>query len=278
MAVVLSEYGASLRAFARSRYVEKVRLSGGTDPLLFDDDDTVMEHDLYSKVQDIDIKDYLVGKTSVITREQFKAHKALEAHNYLTSRWVQPPRLKVLPNGDVVVIGKADILKECENVASGISIEPESLVQRMCYPDNHYFTTRATAWGIEKEQGARKMNKLQRRNSRPHNITVEQQVLVALRFYTAGGFQGTVASDERIAVHQCTVSRVLVYVSEAIIDCLGASWLRFAHTRAEKTEAQKFFRRCKYSGVIGYSGYPLEPWLLTLIPGNPHWTFRGRVQ
>ncbi|KAG0440205.1 hypothetical protein HPB47_016374 [Ixodes persulcatus] len=126
MAVVLSEYGASLRAFARSRYVEKVRLSGGTDPLLFDDDDTVMEHDLYSKVQDIDIKDYLVGKTSFITREQFKAHKALEAHNYVTSRWVQPPRLKVLPNGDVVVIGKADILKECENVASGISIEPEA--------------------------------------------------------------------------------------------------------------------------------------------------------
>ncbi|KAG0436883.1 hypothetical protein HPB47_017713 [Ixodes persulcatus] len=71
-------------------------------------------------------------------------------------------------------------------------------------------------------------------------------------FYAAGGFQGTVASDEHIAVHQCTVSRVLVDVTEAIIDCLGTSWLRFPHTREEKAEAKKkFFRRCKFSGVIG---------------------------
>ncbi|KAG0444735.1 hypothetical protein HPB47_013443, partial [Ixodes persulcatus] len=37
------------------------------------------------EVQETDIKDYLVGKTSFITREQFEAHKALDAHNYLTS-------------------------------------------------------------------------------------------------------------------------------------------------------------------------------------------------
>ncbi|KAG0413099.1 hypothetical protein HPB47_009752 [Ixodes persulcatus] len=95
MAVVLSEYGASLPAFARLRYVKKVMLSGGMDPLLFVADDTVIEHDLYPKVQDVDIKDYLVGNTRFETREQFKAHKALEAHNYLTSEWVQPPRLKL---------------------------------------------------------------------------------------------------------------------------------------------------------------------------------------
>lgn len=111
MPVILSEYGASLPAFARSRYVEKVMLSGGMDPLLFDADDTVIEHDLYPKVQDIDIKDYLVDKTRFETREQFKANKELEAHNYLTRGWVQPPRLKILPNGDVVNIGK--VSKRC---------------------------------------------------------------------------------------------------------------------------------------------------------------------
>ncbi|KAG0409898.1 hypothetical protein HPB47_012991 [Ixodes persulcatus] len=44
--------------------------------------------------------------------------------------------------------------------------------------------------------------KLQRRREGPRVLTVEQQVLAALRFYAAGGFQGTVRSDENIRVHQ----------------------------------------------------------------------------
>ncbi|KAG0444021.1 hypothetical protein HPB47_014272 [Ixodes persulcatus] len=106
MALELSEYGKSLPACVQSRYAEKVMLCGGRDPLLFTLDETSTDHDLYPKVQDVDIKDYLVGKTNFITREQFKAHKALEAHNFLTSGWVQAPRLKVLPCRNVVVIGK----------------------------------------------------------------------------------------------------------------------------------------------------------------------------
>lgn len=41
--------------------------------------------------------------------------------------------------------------------ATSVVSPSESLTQRLCYPDNHRFTTKATAWGIEKEEGARKM-------------------------------------------------------------------------------------------------------------------------
>lgn len=93
---------------------------------------------------------------------------------------------------------------------------------------------------------------LQRRRDGPHALSVEQQVLVALRFYAAGGFQGTVASDENIAVHQCTVSRVLHDVTSVIVDRLGPSWLSFPQAAAEKEAAEKKFSKlCKFSGVIG---------------------------
>lgn len=81
-------------------------------------------------------------------------------------------------------------------------------------------------------------------------------MLVALRFYAAGGFQGTVASDENIAIHQCSVSRVLVDVTEAIIDGLGPAWMKFPQTDQEKAAAKrKFYLLCGFSGVIGK--YPL---------------------
>lgn len=103
---MLSEYARKLPASVRSRYEEKVLMCGGKDPLSLSVDETVADTSAYPKVEECDVKDYLVGKTSFITREQFKAHKSLESHNYLTSGWVQEPRLKVLENSDVVVIGK----------------------------------------------------------------------------------------------------------------------------------------------------------------------------
>lgn len=41
--------------------------------------------------------------------------------------------------------------------ATSVESPSESLTQRVCYPDNHRFTTKATAWGVEKKEGARKM-------------------------------------------------------------------------------------------------------------------------
>lgn len=104
--MLLSKYAQKLLASARSRYEEKVLMCGSEDPLSLSVDETVTDTSAYPKVEECYVKDYLVGKASFITREQFKAHKSLESHNYLTSGWVQEPRLKVLPNNDVVVISK----------------------------------------------------------------------------------------------------------------------------------------------------------------------------
>lgn len=113
-------------------------------------------------------------------------------------------------------------------------------------------TKGVTRWLCDQLRG-----KLQRCREGPCVLTVEQEVLAALRFYAAGGFQGTVRSDENIGVHQCSVSRVLGDVTNAIIDCLGSKWLCFQQTQAEKAlTKRKFFERCKFSGVIDkYSKY-----------------------
>ena len=104
--VTLSEYAQKLPASVRSRHEHKVAMCGGKDPLLLTGDETVADMSAYPKVEDVDVKDYLVGKTSFISREQFKAHKFLESHNYLTSGWLQEPRLKLLASEEVVVVGK----------------------------------------------------------------------------------------------------------------------------------------------------------------------------
>ncbi|KAM7290731.1 hypothetical protein ISCGN_027327 [Ixodes scapularis] len=107
-------------------------------------------------------------------------------------------------------------------------------------------TKGVTRWLCDQHRG-----KLQRCLEGPRVLTVEQQVLAALRFYAAGGFQGTVGSDENIGVLQCSVSRVLVDVTNAIIDCVGSKWLCFQQTQAEKAlTKRKSFERCKFSGVI----------------------------
>ncbi|KAM7313777.1 hypothetical protein ISCGN_003570 [Ixodes scapularis] len=90
------------------------------------------------------------------------------------------------------------------------------------------------SWECKKRNIAPQLRgKLQRCRGGPRVLTVEQQVLAALRFYAAGGFQGTAGSDENIGVLQCSVSRVLGDVTNAIIDCLGSKWLCFQQTQAE---------------------------------------------
>ncbi|KAG0429919.1 hypothetical protein HPB47_023160 [Ixodes persulcatus] len=64
---------------------------------------------------------------------------------------------------------------------------------------DYRLTKGVTRWLCDQLRG-----KLQRRREGPRVLTVDQQVLAALRFYAAGGFQGTVGSDESIGVHQCS--------------------------------------------------------------------------
>lgn len=102
----LSQYGDDLPEPAKSRYAKKVLLCGGTDPLLFGENETSREADNYPNVDVTDISDYLVHGTSFVSRAQFKAYKSLEAHNFLTSGWVEEPRLKFVNDDNVVVITK----------------------------------------------------------------------------------------------------------------------------------------------------------------------------
>lgn len=83
----LSAYARGLKEPEKSRYEEKVRLCGFVDPLDLNEAEVKCDVNLLPRVDFTDInEDYLVYATSFLTREQLKA---LEAHNYLTSGWVQ---------------------------------------------------------------------------------------------------------------------------------------------------------------------------------------------
>ncbi|KAM7314060.1 putative nuclease HARBI1 isoform X1 [Ixodes scapularis] len=85
-------------------------------------------------------------------------------------------------------------------------------------------------------------------------MTVEDQVLCALRFYATGSFQGTVASDEHIARDQGTVSIALRAVSVAIVRRLGIQhgWIHFPQTASERDDFERGFQLLgRIPGVIG---------------------------
>ncbi|KAM7290083.1 putative nuclease HARBI1 isoform X1 [Ixodes scapularis] len=85
-------------------------------------------------------------------------------------------------------------------------------------------------------------------------MTVELQVLCALRFYGTGSFQGMVASDEHVARDQKTVSVAVRAVSVAIVRRLGVQrgWIHLPETPSERFDAEKGFRLLgRIPGVIG---------------------------
>ncbi|KAG0415069.1 hypothetical protein HPB47_007768 [Ixodes persulcatus] len=85
-------------------------------------------------------------------------------------------------------------------------------------------------------------------------VTVEDQVLCALRFYATGSFQGMVASDEHIARDQGTVSIALQAVSVAIVRRLGIQHgcIHFPQTASERDDLERGFQLLgRIPGVIG---------------------------
>ncbi|KAH7980463.1 hypothetical protein HPB49_016342 [Dermacentor silvarum] len=84
-------------------------------------------------------------------------------------------------------------------------------------------------------------------------LTVEMQVLCALRFLATGGFQGAIASDESLATSQSSVSRSIHAVVEAIVDCIGDAWISFPDSAAALTSASEAFvrRDCRFQGCVG---------------------------
>ncbi|KAH7951121.1 hypothetical protein HPB52_022597 [Rhipicephalus sanguineus] len=104
--MLLSDYAKSLSDPERRRYHIKVAKCGSDDPLALSDDQFTNDVGCYPSVDRADINDYLVHGTSFVTREQLKSYKSLEAHNYVTSGLVEPPRVKTLRDGNIVVVSK----------------------------------------------------------------------------------------------------------------------------------------------------------------------------
>lgn len=85
------------------------------------------------------------------------------------------------------------------------------------------------------------------------SLTVEIQVLCALRFFATGSFQGMVATDEHLATSQSSVSRSIRAVAEAIVDCLGEEWISFPGTPAALAATKSAFARLddRFDGCVG---------------------------
>ncbi|XP_072140665.1 putative nuclease HARBI1 [Dermacentor andersoni] len=84
-------------------------------------------------------------------------------------------------------------------------------------------------------------------------LSVERQVLCALRFFATGSFQASAGSEETIGVTQPAVSKCVQRVAEAIVQA-GArnKWVHFPRTSEEKASVKEgFLRRGSIPGVIG---------------------------
>lgn len=78
----------------------------GADPFALLPTDFVSDCKLWPRVEMTDIQDYLILKTSFVTRKQLKAYKSMDAHNYLTSGWVQEPSLRSVGANSVIVVSQ----------------------------------------------------------------------------------------------------------------------------------------------------------------------------
>lgn len=101
----LSAYARDLRGPAKVHYEQKVHLCGGIDPFDFSSDEAVCDMKCYPRIEFTDFKDYLVDGTSFTTRGELKAYKSMDVHNYVTSGWIQQPRVRDLGDGRRVVVG-----------------------------------------------------------------------------------------------------------------------------------------------------------------------------
>jgi len=84
---VLSSYAENLPQEAKSRYLDKLAIIDGIDPMY---DGTFGEpSDETTPVDACDLLPYLVVQTSFVTAKQFKARKGLETYNQFIFGWVK---------------------------------------------------------------------------------------------------------------------------------------------------------------------------------------------
>ncbi|XP_064474017.1 putative nuclease HARBI1 [Ornithodoros turicata] len=83
-------------------------------------------------------------------------------------------------------------------------------------------------------------------------LSVERQILIALRFYATGSFQVAVASDRHMAVTQSTISKALFKVTNAVLLQLAPLWIRFPTEPDEIREVMRAFKtKWRLPGLIG---------------------------
>ena len=83
----LSLYAENLPPEAKARYLAKISIIDGIDPL--SDGAFGEEVDVTPPVDACDLVSYLVLQTSFVTAKQFKARKELEVYNQFVCSWVK---------------------------------------------------------------------------------------------------------------------------------------------------------------------------------------------
>ncbi|KAH7947833.1 hypothetical protein HPB52_016161 [Rhipicephalus sanguineus] len=102
-----STYSSGLCDADRERYAQKLELCG-FDPFELDAREWLVSADVWPRVNMCDIHDFLVVRTSFLTRKQLKSYKALEGHNYATSGWVNHSQSLSIPPVKASVCAKSD--------------------------------------------------------------------------------------------------------------------------------------------------------------------------
>ncbi|XP_064462036.1 putative nuclease HARBI1 [Ornithodoros turicata] len=83
-------------------------------------------------------------------------------------------------------------------------------------------------------------------------LSVEQRVLMALRFYATGAFLGNIAREESFVCSKHAISEALHAVSLAITMNLARKYLRFPSTPEEKLEVKRgFYELAEFPGCLG---------------------------
>ena len=88
----LSSYADGLSQEAKARYLDKIAVINGKDPLTSVLSEVLREHEDSDDIPPVDACDlvpYLVLQANFVTAKQFKARKGLEAYNQFVCGWVQ---------------------------------------------------------------------------------------------------------------------------------------------------------------------------------------------
>ena len=98
----LSKYSDNLLSDTKSRYLAKLELIGGVDPLQLER--PLLQNTMFPSVDSSDIVSYLVLQTSFITAKQFRVCKckSLEVYNQSRIGWVKDVRAHVVGARSVV--------------------------------------------------------------------------------------------------------------------------------------------------------------------------------